>query len=103
MTRDVQRTPPVRNCFVEVALSGSYHAKGDLRFRDSHRPPLLPVEVRACLAVAGRRPRLTAAEEAAAVAVLTGRGWSDTPIGEWLCIRHSRVVALRSGAAARAQ
>jgi hypothetical protein len=54
MTRDGiigetnQRTALVRNCFVEVSLSGSYHAKGDLQFRDSHRPPLLPVEVRAC-------------------------------------------------------
>jgi hypothetical protein len=48
LVRPNQRTALVRNCFVEVSLSGSYHAKGDLRFRDSHRPPLLPGEGRAC-------------------------------------------------------
>ena len=54
-------------------------------------------EIAVELAVAGRRPRLVAAEEAAAVAVLAGRGWSDSRIAEWLGMRVTRVVALRTG------
>jgi hypothetical protein len=46
-------------------------------------------------AVAGHRPRLVPAEEAAAVTVLAGRGWSDTRIAEWLGIRFPRVRELR--------
>lgn len=49
-------------------------------------------------AVAGHKPRLTPPEEAKAVAVLVRRGWSDTRIAEWLGIRASRVIDLRSGA-----
>ncbi|MHA6628354.1 hypothetical protein ACU61A_23195 [Pseudonocardia sichuanensis] len=48
-------------------------------------------------AVAGLRPSLTATEEAAAVAVLAERGWSDNRIGEWLGIRCPRVTTLRVG------
>jgi hypothetical protein len=59
-------------------------------------------EVAVELAVAGCRPRLVPAEEAAAVAVLAGRGWSDSRIGQWLGIRHSRVAALRAGSAVAA-
>jgi hypothetical protein len=51
-------------------------------------------------AIAGRRPRLVPAEEAAAVAVLARRGWSDTRIAEWLGIRYARVVELRTPAPA---
>jgi hypothetical protein len=50
------------------------------------------------LAVAGHRPALTPVEEARAVAILLRRGWSDTRIAEWLGIRPSRVVDLRSAA-----
>jgi hypothetical protein len=56
-------------------------------------------EVAVELAVAGHRSRLTPMEEAKAVAVLLRRGWSDTRIAEWLGIRASRVVDLRSGVA----
>ncbi|GAA5130173.1 hypothetical protein [Pseudonocardia adelaidensis] len=48
-------------------------------------------------AVAGMRPALTAAEQAAAVSVLAARGWSDGRIGEWLGIRYPRVTKLRAG------
>jgi len=48
------------------------------------------------LAVAGHKPRLTPVEEARAVAILLRRGWSDTRIAEWLGMRQSRVVDLRS-------
>jgi hypothetical protein len=51
------------------------------------------------LAVAGHKPALTPPEEAKAVAILLRRGWSDTRIAEWLGIRASRVINLRSGAA----
>jgi hypothetical protein len=49
------------------------------------------------LAVAGHKPRLTPLEQSAAVAILLRRGWSDTRIAEWLGIRASRVIDLRSG------
>jgi hypothetical protein len=52
-------------------------------------------------AVAGHKPRLTPLEEAKAVAILLRRGWSDTRIAEWLGIRASRVVDLRSTATVR--
>ena len=48
-------------------------------------------------AVAGKRPSLTAVEQAAAVSVLAARGWSDGRIGEWLGIRYPRVTTLRAG------
>jgi hypothetical protein len=47
-------------------------------------------------AVAGRRPPLTAVEQAAAVSVLAAHGWSDGRIGEWLGIRYPRVTTLRA-------
>jgi len=53
-------------------------------------------------AIAGRRPRLVAAEEAVAVAVLTGRGWSDDRIARWLGIRLARVSDLRPASVGRA-
>lgn len=52
------------------------------------------------LAVAGHKPPLTPVEEAKAVAILLRRGWSDTRIAEWLGMRASQVIDLRSGAAA---
>jgi hypothetical protein len=51
-------------------------------------------------AIAGHRPRLVPAEEAAAVAVLAARGWSDTRIAEWLGTRFTRVVELRAASTA---
>ncbi|WP_343947329.1 hypothetical protein [Pseudonocardia zijingensis] len=50
------------------------------------------------LAVAGHKPRLTPLEESEAVAILLRRGWSDTRVAEWLGMRASRVIDLRSEA-----